>query len=170
VSAPSNYDDAGLLIRVNADRIFQSAATDIPNQAQVIANAINNIVQIWNGLKLGWVGTTASEAQQFNDQWTNAVKQLFGTDSDPSSGALPRIADGVALAAINYGEAEDAVTKMFNSLTVGLDLSGINAGMQSHMPPGTQPLPVGPSPGRTPTPQSGDPVYNPVSESAPPPS
>ena len=121
VPAPSNYDDSGMLIRVDPDTLFGYATVDMVNEADVIANAISSIVEIWNGLKLGWVGTTAAEAQDFSNRWNHAVQLLFGTEKDPASGVLPKIAQAVAIASINYGEAEDTVMEMFKTLTDGLN-------------------------------------------------
>jgi hypothetical protein len=130
VAPPSNYDNAGLLIRIDPGNVFFHVG-DMQYEAQAIGDAITAIVGIWNNLRLGWVGTTAAEAQDFNTRWVAAVQALFGTSADPKSGALPRIADAVAYAAINYGEAEDSNQKMFQSLTNDLN-----------SPPGTPPPPT----------------------------
>jgi hypothetical protein len=83
---------------------------------------------IWKG-KLGWVGTSAAEAQDFSDRINANVKQLFGTSDAPASGApgsgaLPKIATGVDMASVNVGETEDVVKRMFDSLTPGLGTPG----------------------------------------------
>jgi uncharacterized protein YukE len=129
VQMPSNYDDGGLLIRVDPDSVFRYATVDIMNEAKVMANAISTISQTWTNLQLGWVGTSAQEAQDFNNQWNQAIDRLFGTVKDPASGALPKIAEAVATAAVNYAEAEDAVTKTFRGFTD-------NQNPQSAPPPG----------------------------------
>jgi hypothetical protein len=162
VTAPSNYDDSGMLIAVDPNTLYQLATVDMVNQADVIGDAISNIVQIWNDLKVGWMGDTATEAQDFVDRWTNAVDQLFGTKDDASSGALPKIADGVDLASVNYGEAEDVVVKMFTSLIASLDL-GFVQGAVGHLPHSVTPPPT-----RTP-PDPKDGPIDPVTETAPPP-
>ncbi len=119
VPAPDNYDDSGLLVRVDPNAMWQDKG-DLHNQAQAIADSLSNIARVWEGLALGWVGASAEEAQDFNNRWNQALRRLFGTDDDPRSGALPNIAYAVALASINYAEHEDTVVKMFNSLTQGL--------------------------------------------------
>ena len=113
VQLPSNYDDGRLLIRVDPDSLFHYATVDVVNDAKVIADAVSAISQTWTNLQVGWAGTTAREAQDFSNQWNHAVDRLFGTKKDPASGALPKIAEAVAIAAMNYGQAEDAVTKTF---------------------------------------------------------
>jgi hypothetical protein len=117
---PGNYDDASLQILVDRDGMF-ARVSDMQNEAQLIANATIAIVGIWNDLKLGWAGSSASEAQQCNTEWTVAVQALSGTAADPDSGAFSKVAQAVALASINYGEAEDSNQKMFRGLTISLN-------------------------------------------------
>jgi uncharacterized protein YukE len=158
MTAPSNYDDSGMMIRVDPDSLYRYATVDISNRAEALANSIENIVQVWNDLKLGWAGDTASEVQDFFDQWNHAVDRLFGTKDDAGSGALPRIADGVDLASVNYGEAEDVVIKNFASLVVGLDI-GFVQGLAPHVPHSIQPPPT----------RNPDPTEGPITESTPAP-
>jgi uncharacterized protein YukE len=169
VAAPSNYDDAGMLIRVDPNSLYQYATGDMMAHGQVIMDAINNIVQTWNNLQVSWVSNSASEAQDFFDRWNSAVTQLFGTNADANSGALPKIADGVDLASINYGEAEDTVTKMFNSLTAGLDMGAIAGAVTADTPSDIAPLTVGQAPTRTPPATPAGQTPDPVTESAPAP-
>lgn len=158
MTAPSNYDDSGMMIRVDPDTLFRYATVDIANHASVIVDALNNIAQVWEDLKVGWVGKTAEEAQHFNQRWNQALEQLFGTKDDASTGALSKIATGVALASVNYGEAEDVVVKMFvNMITSQL------VGMVQGLPP-SQPHSIGPAPTRQP-----DTTLGPITENAPPP-
>jgi hypothetical protein len=158
VPAPSNYDNSGMMIRVDPDSLYRYATVDMPNNADVIVGHLKNIVDTWNGLQLGWAGTTADEVQDFSKQWTQAVDQLFGTQADPTSGALPKIAIAVNLAAVNYGEAEDVIIKMFTSLVAGLivgDVQGLGP---------NAPHSINSPPTRTPNPLNG-----PITESSPPP-
>ena len=145
--APSNYDSAGLFIRVDPNTLYSYATGDMVNEAKAVAGAIDSIVNIWNNLQLGWAGASAAEAQDFSKRWVQAVQQLFGTGDQPDSGAFPKLANAVATASVNYGEAEDTVQKMFQSLT-----DGLNA------PPGT---PGPPTRGQN---------QPPITENAPPPS
>jgi hypothetical protein len=71
---------------------------------------------------VGWVGTSASDAQDFSTQWTRAVNNLFGSTSDPTSGALPKVTDAVAQAAMNYGVAEDTITASLKGYAAGSTL------------------------------------------------
>jgi hypothetical protein len=118
---PGQYDTAGATIKVAPDNVFQSATVAIPGLGKEIADSVNRVVQIWNDLKLGWVGTTATEAQDFNDRWAADISQLFGSPAEIlgetagyTPGILNQLATGIAMAATNYGQAEDVVTSMFN--------------------------------------------------------
>jgi hypothetical protein len=123
MSAPSNYDSTGLVIKVDPTTLWSYAQNDLPNNSEVVAIAVGNINTIWNNLALGWAGTTADEAQDFNNRWNTTISQLFGTQADPSSGALPKIADAVGMAALNYGETEDTVKRMFDTFSASLNSS-----------------------------------------------
>jgi hypothetical protein len=58
--APSNYDDAGMLIRVDPNTLYSDATRDMVNEAKAVADALDDIAGIWNNLKLGWAGATAA--------------------------------------------------------------------------------------------------------------
>ena len=116
MTQPSNYNDIGMSIKVDPTAMYNYANTDVRNAADALAGSISRIGGIWEGLRLGWVGTTADEAQDFSDQWNAAVTGLLGT-GDGSTGALPKIGGAVVAASINYGDAEDTNQKMFQSLS-----------------------------------------------------
>jgi hypothetical protein len=160
---PGTYDNAGISIKVDPDSIFQLATDTIPSLGEDVANSIDRVVQIWNDLKIGWVGHTAQEAQDFNDRWTTSIGELFGGKDGSAGGILAQIADGIAMAGSNYGQAEDVVTNMFNQTasSVGQDSSSGSApdphravdGPISEKTPGlpdtgrVSPLPPGAPPG-----------------------
>jgi uncharacterized protein YukE len=125
VQAPGNFNDSGMTIRVDPDLMYQLATVNMKNSAQTLMEAVNGVVQTWNNLKVGWVGTSADEAQAFNDQWVHAVNSLFGSQADPTSGVLPKIANGTALASINYGEAEDTVMQNFMNVANSADVGAL---------------------------------------------
>ncbi len=122
--APATYNDSGLVIDVDPTTLWTYADTDMPTEAQTIADSIGRIHSIWDGLALGWAGTTADEAQDFSDRWNSALTQLFGSQADPDSGALPKIAQAVGMAALNYGATEDSVYHMFTEFSSGLNQTG----------------------------------------------
>ena len=123
--APHNYDDAGIVIQVNPTVMFLESTVTMSAYGQVIADHIGAIVDIWNGLKLGWSGDTAEAAKGFFDEWSNAIRDLFGTEDDPDRGVLNKIANAVATAALNYGGTEDAVTTMFDNISSAIEVAAI---------------------------------------------
>lgn len=118
--APGNYDSGELLIDVDPDALFRYATVDIPGSATSIAAHVYAIVQTWNSLKLGWVGNTSDEVQDFNTRWSAAITKLFGTEESPEDGILSKVAKAAGMAAINYGVSEDIVTKIFTNITDGI--------------------------------------------------
>jgi uncharacterized protein YukE len=131
---PANYDNAGMVIQVDPDAMYTDATTTMRTHGDSMAEHISSINDTWNGLKLGWMGRTADEAQSFNDQWNAAIKSLFGTEEDPSSGVLNKIEVAVHYASVNYGVAEDVVVKMFNQIAaaIGNPSGSPDSGPKSH--------------------------------------
>jgi hypothetical protein len=146
VEPPSNYDNANIMIRVDPNTLYACAAVDMTQESQVIVDAINSIVGIWNNLRLGWAGATADQAQDFSNRWLSAVNAFFGTKDNPEDGAFPRIIDAVLTAADNYGQAEDTNVQMFRALADELN-----------------------SPPSTPPPPTRDQNQGPITENAPAP-
>jgi len=132
MAIPEQYDTAGAVIKVAPDNVFQSATVAIPGLGKEIADSVNRVVQIWNDLKLGWVGNTATEAHDFNDRWAADINKLFGSQADGAQGGTPgilnQLANGIAMAAMNYGQAEDTVTNMFNQTADALEQSASGSG------------------------------------------
>jgi hypothetical protein len=124
MTAPGNYNDAGTVFRIDPTAMFTYATVDLLAEAKAIGAAIENIFNIWQGLKLGWVGTTATEAQDFSDRMNATLKKMFGSDDDPTSGVLPKVATAIGKASINFGETEDVMKKMFDTLTTDLGKPG----------------------------------------------
>src|SRR5690348_12134837 len=135
MAIPEAYDTAGAVIKVAPDNVYQTATVGIPSLGQEIADSVNRVVGIWNDLKLGWVGNTATEAQDFNDRWAADISKLFGSQADGTQGGTPgilnQLANGIAMAAMNYGQAEDVVTNMFNQTADALDHSASSSGTPS---------------------------------------
>lgn len=113
VPVPANYNNANLGINVDPNALWTYGATDLPARMKTIGDAVGRIHDIWNGLKLGWAGTTADEAQDFADRWNVAVTTLFGSKAAPESSVLYKIAVAVQTASLNYATTEEEVSKMF---------------------------------------------------------
>ena len=115
--APDNYNSRDLVIDVDPGHMWSVATVVLPDGARLIINSLNQINGIWAGLQVGWAGVTADEAQDFGHRWNTTMTYLFGSADEEDSGLLPKIAKGLGLAAINYGEAEDSVQKMFKGFS-----------------------------------------------------
>jgi hypothetical protein len=107
------YGDVNIVIKVDPQDMYRIAHLTIPHYGGTIADSINGIGNVWENLKLGWVGNTADEAQAFNNEWQQSIQQLFGTQDDPGMGILAKIAAGAELAAGDYDQTELGVAKMF---------------------------------------------------------
>ena len=162
---PSNYDDAGITISVDPNSLYQYASSEIPGHIKNFTESISRIVGVWKKLndnKVGWAGKSASEAQDFDSRWSTAVSGLFGTDSDPSSGVLAKIAVAVAQAAENYGVAEGTIVTNLQEYIDGLNTPPAGGGRPVNSPPtrGGSGGPVseqGPPPPSTPPPSPAAP-------------
>jgi hypothetical protein len=159
---PSNYDDGGIVMRIDPTTLYQYATSDIPNHAKEIAGHVSNIVNVMNNMtNTEWVGPSSSAAQDFNTKWAKAVNDLFGSNSDPSSGVLPKIGAAVAMAAANYGGAEDTITTNLKDFIAGLntpsggpDAVGTPPGRGQTVGPVTQTAPLPPA-APSPSPATG---------------
>lgn len=111
VAAPANYNDAGMVIRVDPGAMFQGANLVI-TQANGIMDNVNRVVDIFNNLTVGWVGTTSAEAQDFGNRFDQSVQNL--------ANALQEMGQGTAQAAINYAVTERINAEMFSGLGFSL--------------------------------------------------
>jgi hypothetical protein len=127
---PYMYDYYDTVLEVDAVELWKSGFLDIPNLIEEFNASIKRIGDAWQGLKLGWVGHTATEAQDFNDRWSRVMNTLYGPDGakyedlGPGEGVLAKIAMAVQIAASNLGRAEDDVVQMFSDVTAGLNEGG----------------------------------------------
>src|ERR1700730_14725153 len=121
---PTNYNNSGIMFRIDPTAMWHDSSVELLNVAKQIGDSIENIIQIWDGLRLGWMGSSADEAQDFANRFNANLSHMFGSNADPSSGVLPRVATAVEGAAINFGVTEDTVWRMFESLNSGLTQPG----------------------------------------------
>jgi uncharacterized protein YukE len=103
-------------------------AKNLHTHADDVAQSVKNIVDALFHLRLGWVGKTSDEAQEFNDRWSKVMKDLFGTEQDPSHGVLNAMAMGVQNASQAYDGAEDVLIKMFDQFSIGSSSSAGGGG------------------------------------------
>ncbi len=121
MTVPAEYNDVAL-------RISPASVYEIGNNIQAavgnVIDALGSITSTLNGLQLGWVGSTATEAKQFTDQWTAAMTNLFGVgpasgNGSASMGVLQQVIAALMTVGGNYGVAETGIVSMFNSLAAG---------------------------------------------------
>jgi uncharacterized protein YukE len=115
-----NYYDA-VKIRVDTGGLAY-AVDQIRTAAETIADNLGTINKTLSGLALNWTGDSASQAQQFNDEWNSAVQLLFGVvDSQGNvlldDGAISVLVEGLDKAVSNYRFNEQAVINLFNAFT-----------------------------------------------------
>ena len=110
-------------INVDPDLVFADMWRIVNGYGAAIAGAIENIIKIWDELKLGWAGKTADEAKAFSTQWANAISGLFGSPKDQTVGTLGQLANAVNGAQMNYSRTEWALINMFNQFSNGLTQS-----------------------------------------------
>jgi uncharacterized protein YukE len=113
---PANYDASSFNIDPGG---LNSAAQSIQASVQDIANYLSAVNATLSNLKLSWAGSSSQAASQYNEEWNKAVQAIFGTQSDPDSGALAILTNGLASAAQNYSSNEAAIAGMFNSFASG---------------------------------------------------
>jgi hypothetical protein len=114
VTVPANYD----AVTMTVDPFqLNSAATSIESSANSVITALNTIGNTLGGLELSWNGQAASEAQDFANQWMNAMTGLFGSESSPQSGVINQVIIALLTAAGNYSSAEEGITPMFTEFS-----------------------------------------------------
>jgi hypothetical protein len=114
------YDRTGLAIEVDPGVIYAYGTKYLPQSVENIAVCLKAIADIWDGLNLGWVGRSKEEADDFNARWNSATTKLFGTKEHPEIGVFYRIGMAAGTGASNYGNADQCVMSMFESITQSL--------------------------------------------------
>jgi len=115
LAPPENYDAYTI---ASAPALMYDTATNVSTSAANIVSCLSNIINAVTSLRLSWTGTSASSAslaQDFNNRWAAITTALYGTQGDPSSGAINQLMEGLALAAQNYLNNEDQVAGMFSA-------------------------------------------------------
>jgi uncharacterized protein YukE len=125
---PANYDSSTLNIDPGG---LSSEAQLVLASVQDIANDLVTIATTLQNLTLSWTGASATAASKYGTEWTDATKALFGTKSDPTSGALQVLVNGLGSAAQNYAQNEANVASTFNKFYKAFS-SSPPAGNSSH--------------------------------------
>jgi hypothetical protein len=127
------YDPESLRPTIDVDTAEMAVCgmLAIPISITQVADQIKKVGDIGSSLNIGWVGTTAQEAQDFIDRWQKTMTTLFGrSDADPNTPPAPgedilgRIAAAVTGAAVNFAWANKSVTDVFNGFTAPATSTG----------------------------------------------
>lgn len=92
------------------------------------------------GLKLGWAGQTADEAQAFSTRWQGAMQKLFGAPGDEIDGTLSRVAMAIGSAGKNYDQTEDGIGQMLKQLVSGMQPAAASGDDTAYIPPPGNPV------------------------------
>lgn len=125
MTVPADYDGVTMTVEPGP---LQMSADMIEDAAEDIVAALNSINTTLSNLQLGWDGNTAAEAQDFSNQWMAAMTGMFGSESDPQSGVMNQVIIALLTAAGNCSSAENAIVKMFGTLSSELGSSSSGSG------------------------------------------
>lgn len=137
-SAPANYDGDQTIHMYPAavfestfyvkstetlpSTVYTAGTTDdgyaygtVPGMLRTVSSSFQKIYDIWNGLKLSWVGDSADAAQQLQAELDRIQTRLFGVkDDDKRPGVIEQMSSVAANASALYSNVEETNTKMFN--------------------------------------------------------
>jgi uncharacterized protein YukE len=120
---PANWDSS----TVSVDPwVLHSSAASVTDAVKAILGELSGIMGVLKELRISWTGESAELADQFNDRWEQAMKQLYGTKADPGAGILNVLSAGIGAAAVNYSRGERQVSNMFARFEAAL--KGIDPG------------------------------------------
>ncbi|MGW0502448.1 hypothetical protein [Micromonospora sp. NPDC003241] len=117
--APAHYDD-GQSINVDPQGMWTSGSERVGKLLDDVVDSWKSIGNTWKNLELSWAGETAEEVQQFNYRLQKLQWDLFGSEEHETVGLIYQVRGIVQSAASNYGEAEEAVVKMFDEFTAAI--------------------------------------------------
>ncbi|MEU3460560.1 WXG100 family type VII secretion target [Streptomyces sp. NPDC006733] len=99
-----------------------TAATTVSQAIVRIVHDLSDINGTLGELQLGWAGDTATKAQEFSDQWSACMTEMFGRKDHAADGILNRLVDALAGARGNYDATESyVVDQLFGPLTTALN-------------------------------------------------
>ncbi|GAA0587334.1 hypothetical protein GCM10010172_85560 [Paractinoplanes ferrugineus] len=137
----TGYDVSKVRIDVELYYMHQYASVYMPSLITSLQEDWKKIGDIWDQLKISWVGEGSEAADAFNARLKDVQNRLFGTPdkADPTKvetpGILDRIRYGAVVAAANYNAAEHAVTNMFDDFVHAIAGEGDGNGPQDSTTP-----------------------------------
>jgi hypothetical protein len=136
VKIPDDYDWNLLRMSVQPALLYNDALS-IDGVIDSIVGQVNKLSDIWEGLNLGWVGRTAQEAQDWKDNYSGVMMEIFGppvprlapqdvrdaiakSNEQPGVGMLVKFQNGMTTAARNYGIADEGIMNAFKDFMHGI--------------------------------------------------
>ncbi|WP_433534608.1 hypothetical protein ACQPZK_20790 [Micromonospora sp. CA-249363] len=123
-------DDTDTLIKNPLRNIDESGSEggysygSVPAKLDAIAGAFDTIAQIWDGLKLSWIGDSADAAKELQDKLDQVQKRLFGQKIQPlgdTPGVIGQMSSVAASAASVMSSVEETNTRMFEDFANAID-------------------------------------------------
>lgn len=129
-NSPTDYDTAGetSTLTINPYELWQNPHVFMAIQIAEIEESWGKIGKTWSDLRLGWTGSSAEEAEKFNDRLQDAQNEMFGlageTEDESKPGILRLLRYRAVQASSNYASADDGVLRLFNEFTDSLTAGG----------------------------------------------
>jgi len=117
----ADYDAAS--IHVMPDDL-KSIADHLDTAATDVADSIRRINDQLGSLALGWSGATQQEAEDFSNQWSRVMNELFGTEDHPEQGVLNAIVGGLRGTGGGFSKTEHALADMFRKFKDNMNSGG----------------------------------------------
>ncbi|MCZ4124744.1 WXG100 family type VII secretion target, partial [Streptomyces sp. H39-S7] len=115
---PADYN--AITITVTPEDLLTAATTASAAIVRIV-HSLSDINGTLGELQLGWAGDTAKKAQEFSDQWSACMTEMFGRKDHAADGILNRLVDALAGARGNYDATESFIAdKLFGPLTTAL--------------------------------------------------
>ncbi|GAA2698118.1 WXG100 family type VII secretion target [Streptomyces anthocyanicus] len=152
MALPGNWDSATIAVN---PWVLHSSAKAVVKSLEDVLTELNTIMTVLGELKLSWTGDSATLADQYNERWNKAMKELYGTKEDPSTGILNVLASGLGSAAVNYSRGERSVSDMFvrfEASLQGVSLDGLppDADLEEELEDAKRPEPTPSDPTKAP--------------------
>lgn len=120
---PADYN--AITITVTPEDLLTAATTASAAIVRIV-HSLSDINDTLGELQLGWAGDTAKKAQEFSDQWSACMTEMFGRKDHAADGILNRLVDALAGARGNYDATETfIVDKLFGPLSAALNATAV---------------------------------------------
>ena len=122
----ADYNAASTTIAVSPQEMHSCAAVSLKRVMTDISDCWRAIGQTWDSIHIGWIGDSATAADEFNARLTDIQQRLFGVPNPDGKtvktpGLLDKVRSGVVIASVNYNNAERSVSTMWNDFCILLN-------------------------------------------------